>query len=114
MNGRVVNLRKSILFLLLALVVTLPFSNLSNIVSASELPDCKDGNCLEKPESNVTKKEYYQILGKVRQTADYKKLARETGLNRLSNKNIVINKEDNEVIVSFIMGEKSVMIIWHT
>lgn len=90
----------------LLLVFLLPLNNIQNGVSASEKFECQGGDCIAKPESNVTQKEFNNILNKVKKTDEYKKLSKETIINELPKKDIVIHKEDYRVGVSFIIGER--------
>lgn len=99
-------IKKVMVFFTLSLVLLLPFNNIQSGVSASEKFECQGGDCIAKPESNVTQKEFNNILKEVKKTEEYKKLSEETAINTLSKKDIIINKEDHRVAVSFIIGEK--------
>ncbi|GGN61017.1 hypothetical protein GCM10007971_25640 [Oceanobacillus indicireducens] len=57
-------------------------------------------------------KEFNNILNKVKKTDEYKKLSKETIINELPKKDIVIHKEDYRVVVSFIIGERVGPTIW--
>lgn len=104
------SIKKSIFLLLSFLVILLPFSDTRNTALASEKFNCKDGQCLEVPTSNVSEKEYKNILNKVKKTEEYKKLSKEYAINSLKKEDIVINKAESETQVAasvgFIFGEK--------
>ncbi|MGY3187764.1 hypothetical protein [Lysinibacillus sp. TE18511] len=75
-------IKKNILLLLsfLLIVMSLSFNSIDAKAAMCE----KDRKCLEAPTSNVTDKEFKNILKEVKTTADYKELAKTTAINQLN------------------------------
>ena len=102
-------IKKNILLLLsfLLIVMSLSFNSIDAKAAMCE----KDRKCLEAPTSNVTDKEFKNILKEVKTTADYKELAKTTAINQLNHKDVVINKVENGretfASVGFIFGKKT-------
>lgn len=111
---------KSVLIVLAFLMILMPLINTRQVVLASEKFDgkmnfnCSGNNkCFNVPEvptSNVSDQEFNNILNNVKKTKEYKQLSKETVINQLAKKDIVINKSEDTVeklvSVGFIIGEK--------
>ncbi|MGG0657559.1 halocin C8 precursor-like protein [Rummeliibacillus pycnus] len=102
--------KQRFLILFAFLLVCMPIFNVSNAIAAGE-KYC-DGKCLETPTSNVSDKEFKNILKDVKKTKEYKEFAKTTVINKLKDKDIVINTTDTDTnghevaTVGFIIGEK--------